>query len=205
MLWKPPLAAILSLGLLLLTACQSSSLPPGKGSRRSKILVTRDDLTMAPGCRPHAIAERIIAFLDALNEGDPSDVAAFFGSEFRWFSVTGSPEGNQRHFTAYTRRDAIRYATEKVNFNLSLRSVATGSPSPGRGDFAFELGWTKTMNGREALWQVVGKGAINCASKEIDVWSMAVRPHGQEEDTALCPTPSQPARSGVVIACARTS
>lgn len=201
--WKPLMSTILSLTILLLTACHSE-LPAEKRPGQNTISVTRDDPTLAPGCRPRAVAERLLAFIDALNKKDASRVATFFGQGFRWFSITGSPGATQGHFTAYSRRDAVRYVTQRGDFNLALRSVEVGSPAgPERGDFGFELVWGKAINGQEERWQVVGKGAINCATREIDVWSMAVRPHGQEEQTSLCPGVSEPARSGVVIACAR--
>jgi hypothetical protein len=74
-----------------------------------RVVVTRDDSGLPPGCRPRTLARRIDSFLDAFNRGDPS-AARFVAPERApnggWFSVT---EAGSRHFVATDRTTVAGY------------------------------------------------------------------------------------------------
>lgn len=158
------------------------------------------------GCHPQEVGAMLVEFFDALRSADGARIQKGLSSEFKWFSVTGSPSpAHLRHFVAYKPPDLARYVAERGGFPLRLRVVEVyPRPSRDAGDFALEGIWSGTSDKPTENWQLVGKGAVECSSRLIMVLSMAARPKGQEVDMNLCDESSKPAVVENVTVCART-
>jgi hypothetical protein len=98
-------------------------------------------------------------------------VAGFFGREFRWYSAT-IPNGD--HFVAYRADHALDYVVRRhaLGDRLVLRAFHVADPSgaPPRDYVTFWYELDRIVDG-EAV-QRVGKGALDCGTREIFVWSM---------------------------------
>ena len=166
-----------------------------------EIVVTHDDPGLPNRCRPRPLAKVTLSFLDALKKGRRRRLQRFFGPDFKWFSVTNSPvAGHRKHFVAYKAERAIDYIAERRGFNLKLKEIMVdGAPSMRRSDVAYDGIWTVRRNGVTRRWIFVGKGAINCRSRTVKVWSMSV----PEDDTnpGFCPAPAEALGPRTVIAC----
>jgi hypothetical protein len=166
----------------------------------SDVLVTRDDPSLPPACRPRALALRIGDFLDAVSRGD-SAAARYMAPSGGWYSVT---EGRARHFVAYDRAKLAPYFARRHEHGERMRllELAVGFAN-GLGHIEFrverraddlrELGVVGTV--------AHGKGAVNCSTRQIVVWSMGM-PIRQVPDFVICRRPPA-ARDDVVVACAR--
>jgi hypothetical protein len=166
----------------------------------ARVIVTRDDPALPAGCRPRPLAQRIAAFFDAFNRGDPA-ATGFVAPSGGWYSVT---DGRRRHFVAYSRRGLPAYFARRHRHGERLRleqvDVSFGN---GLGHIAYlvdrraddlrRLGITHTT--------AIGKGAVNCETGHIVVWSMGMPRWLGHETTGLCPLPRTPSRA--IVACAR--
>jgi hypothetical protein len=165
-----------------------------------RVVVTRSDPSLPGGCRPHEVALRIAAFFDAFNRGDPGAVE-FIAPSGGWYSVS---DGRRRHFVAYSRRGLPAYFARRhrqgERMQLEEVDVSFGN---GLGHIAYlidrravdlrRLGITGTT--------AIGKGAVNCETGQIVVWSMGMPAGDGHEAFELCPPPRTP--SGAIVACAR--
>jgi len=182
------------------------------------IVVTHDSTTLPSGCSPREAAQLVVRFLDALNRGDPSQLAGFVfrspvsgSGQSQWFSVS---EDGVRPFAAYDLNSFLAYASERQQRHERLQLLAisvTGPSWHGGVDIVYTL-TRYTSDRRPALpWltrggqdrAAAGKGAIDCANQAVQVWSMTVtgeRRRANEPDA--CPKPPPDTPSGAVIACA---
>lgn len=165
-----------------------------------RVVVTRDDPGLPGGCRPRPLARRIAAFFHAFNRGDPSAVGYVDPSD-GWYSVT---DGRRRHFVTYSRHGLPRYFARRHRHGERLRLLEVDvSHARGLGHIAYvvdrraddlrRLGITHT--------RAIGKGAVNCETGQIVVWSMGMPPGHGHERFAVCPPPRVPSRA--IVACAR--
>jgi len=166
----------------------------------ARVVVTRDDPALPAGCRPRPLAQRIAAFFDAFNRGDPA-ATGFVAPSGGWYSVT---DGRRRHFVTYSRRGLPAYFARRHRHGERLRleqvDVSFGN---GLGHIAYlidrraddlrRLGITGTT--------AIGKGAVNCETGQIVVWSMGMPPGSGHERFEVCPPPRKPSRA--IVACAR--
>jgi hypothetical protein len=166
----------------------------------ARIVVTRDDPALPAGCRPRPLARRIAVFFDAFNRGDPS-AADYIAPSGGWYSVS---DGGRRHFVTYSRRGLPGYFARRHRRGERLRleqvDVSFGN---GLGHMAYlvdrraddlrRLGITGTT--------AIGKGAVNCETGQIVVWSMGMPPGSGHERFEVCPLPRTPSRA--IVACAR--
>ncbi len=192
-------ALVVTVGALVLEPVAFGFMSPGTAAGPDReIVVTHDDPGLPNRCRPRPLAKLTLGFLDALKEGNRRRLKRFFGSDFKWFSVTGSPvEGHKRHFVAYRARRAITYITKRGGFNLRLKELVVDSaPSLSQSDISYDGTWRAIRDGERGRWHFVGKGALNCRKRTVKVWSMAVK----DADTRLCRPPSEGVKPSTVIA-----
>lgn len=166
----------------------------------ARIVVTRDDPRLPAGCRPRPLARRIAAFFDAFNRGDPS-AADYVAPSGGWYSVS---DGRRRQFVAYSRRGLPGYFARRHRHGERLRLVQVDvSFGNGLGHIAYlidrraddlrRLGITGTT--------AIGKGALDCETGRIVVWSMGMPAGRGHERFEVCPPPRVPTRA--TVACAR--
>jgi hypothetical protein len=182
--------------------------PREKGARvvvardeAARVVVTRDDPGLPAGCRPGAVARRIAAFFDAFNRGHPSAVG-FVAPSGGWYSVT---EERRRHFVTYSRRGLTRYFARRHSSGERLRLEQVDvSYANGLGHIAYRIERRADDLPRLGIagMTAIGKGAVDCASGQIIVWSMGMVPGDDPAATFdVCPPP--PTRSRAVVACTR--
>jgi hypothetical protein len=183
------------------------------------------------GCTPEGAAHLLEGFLTAFNDGDPERLAGYFGSQFKWFSDATVRAGDASPgFLAYDPRRSglvfpagssvgrvgdqealLPYLRERhaAGERLHLAAVSVGPPSwHGSADILFRLTRQAPYEPPvpdEGRFTVGGKGVINCATQEIEVWSMGqeATPVGAPERglALICPQVApDPARTEV-IAC----
>ena len=173
------------------------------GAPAPPIVVTRDNTGLPAGCRPRPLAQRIAAFFDAFNRGDPSAVD-YADPSRGWYSVTdGRP---RRHFVTSSREGLLGYFARRHRHGERLRlGEVDVSYDRGRGlghiahridrraDDLRRFGITGTT--------AHGKGAVDCKTGEIVVWSMGMAPGRGHPPFKICPPPRKPSRA--IVACAR--
>lgn len=134
----------------------------------NSVIVT-GDTPLPAGCNtPHDVAKLIADFLDAFNRGDQRQLDASFGSEFMWYSA-----GN---FVSYTKAGLLPYFALRHTHHdqLQLTKIDVHGPSwHGGVDIAYELARRSDDVNGGARQSVDGKGAVNCQTRRIFVWSMA--------------------------------
>jgi hypothetical protein len=168
---------------------------------RGDVVVTRDDSSLPGACRPGRLAARIGDFLEAISRGDPA-AARYVAPSGGWYSVT---EGRARHFVAYDRAKLARYFSRRHEHGerMRLREVAVGFAN-GLGHI--ELQVERRADDLRALGVVGslahGKGAVNCSTRQVVVWSMGMPTRRHPPPAGVCPRPAA-ARDAAVVACAR--
>jgi hypothetical protein len=167
----------------------------------ARVAVTRDDASLLDGCRPRPLARRIAAFFDAFNRGDPS-AASFVDPSRGWYSVTdGHP---RRHFVTSSRAGLVEYFARRHRHGERLRleqvDVSFGN---GLGHIAYVLERRADDLRRLGIAGTAahGKGAVDCESGRIILWSMGMPAGDGHEAFELCPPPRKPSRA--IVACAR--
>jgi hypothetical protein len=166
----------------------------------AQVVVTRDHPGLPAGCRPRPLARRIAAFFDAFNRGDASAIDYVDPSE-GWYSVT---DGRRRHFVTYSRHGLPEYFARRHRRGERLRLLEVDvSYARGLGHVAYlierradDLRHLGIMHTR-----AIGKGALNCETGQIVVWSMGMPAGDGHGPFQVCPPPSKPTRA--VVACAR--
>jgi hypothetical protein len=166
----------------------------------ARIVVTRDDPDLPAGCRPRALARRIAAFFDAFNRGDPSAVDFVDPSE-GWYSVS---DGRGRHFVTYSKSGLPEYFARRHRHGERLRLLEVDvSYARGLGHMAYLVERRADDLARLGIvgTTAVGKGALDCRTRKIVVWSMGMPAGERFARFAVCPRPRT--RTGATVACAR--
>jgi hypothetical protein len=198
----------------------------------TKVIVTSDDASLPDGCRPRQIAELVIAFIDAFNGGDQGRLAQlFFISEgpsppdfsetgyypWSWYSVSEVGAGGRIEdgFVTYDQGELLRYFAERHRQGEHLELLKVSSTQAGllgnEGNVGIVYVLTRDaedlepgLGGPDRI--ATGKGAVNCASRRIFVWSMVMRPDEKrtKQDAAdwLCTDPPGWRPGTEVVACA---
>ena len=186
---------VLSLVAVVLAGCAdnpSEDSDTRKGfAGQERIIVTREDPSALPRCRPESVARRLIRFSAALNTADLAALRPIWGRGFEFFSVTGSPSPeHQRHFVARDADKALAYVHDRRGFRLQLAEIEiTDYRGPRGADITYDGIW-KAPDIRDDGFQVLGKGFISCSESTIKAWAMSVRKQGLEVDAAFCPESS---------------
>jgi hypothetical protein len=174
----------------------------GAASRQTaaRVVVTRHDPGLPAGCRPRPLARRIAAFFRAFNRGDPSAVGYVDPSD-GWYSVS---DGRRRHFVTYSRHGLPSYFARRHRRGERLRLLEVDvSYARGLGHVAYLIERRADDLRRLGIMhtRAIGKGALNCETGQIVVWSMGMPAGDGHGPFQVCPPPSKPTRA--VVACAR--
>jgi hypothetical protein len=206
----------------------------GSGDHASdtQIIVTSDDASLPEGCTTRQIAELAIEFVDAFNRGDEERLSRlFFVSEgpsppdfsragyypWSWYSVSEVGEGGmiENGFVTYDKGELLRYFAERHRQEERLGLIKVSSTQAGLLDEENNVGIVYVLT-RDAedldpglggpSRIAFGKGAINCESRQIFVWSMEMR-EGDERTPRqaavwLCTDPPGWRPGKAVVACA---
>jgi hypothetical protein len=202
----------------LLTACSvhtNDQVASAADALPLPIIVTRDDDTLPQGCTAFEIAQFIVNFFDAFNQGDQEQLATMFSLQARgikgWYSAGG--DGNSdADFVAYDVNRLLTYFDQRYQHNERLQLVKVDFSYPGwhgGADVAFVVKRSADdiepgVYGSERYTD--GKGAIDCKEKKIMVWSMATQPPDTQDTSMLaarCPSPPPGSPEDAVIACVR--
>jgi hypothetical protein len=191
-----------------LSGCAAAELPfrtggGGASPTVPRVVVTRDDPGLPRGCRPRALGGRIVEFLDAVNRGDAAGAASHADPARGWYSVS---EGRRRHFVTTERGALAGYFARRHRRGERLRLLQLDvSFANGLGQVAYLLDRRaddlRRLGVRTTI--AVGKGAVDCDTGEIVVWStgMPVGTRGARERFGICPRPRSAA--GAPVVCAR--
>jgi hypothetical protein len=198
----------------------------------TKVIVTSDDTSLPDGCHPRQIAELVIDFVDAFNRGDQERLSRiFFISEgpsppdfseeryypWSWYSVSEVGAGGRIEdgFVTYDQGELLRYFAERHSQGERLELIKVSSTQAGllgeEGNVGIVYILTRDaedldpgLGGPARI--AFGKGAINCESQRIFVWSMEMRvgERRTEREAAswLCTDPPGWKPGTAVVACA---
>ncbi len=196
------------------------------------MLVTSDDASLPDGCHPRQMAGLVIDFIDAFNRGDQERLSQlFFISEgpsppdfseegyypWSWYSVSEVGAGGRIEdgFVTYDQGGLLRYFAERHRQGERLRLLKVSSTQAGLLGEESNVGIVYVLTrdaedldpglgGPDRI--ATGKGAINCESRRIFVWSMEMRADERrtERNAAdwLCTDPPGWRPGKAVVACA---
>jgi hypothetical protein len=198
----------------------------------TKVIVTSGDRSLPDGCRPRQVAELVIQFTRAFNEGDQGQLARlFFISEgpsppdfsergyfpWSWYSVSevGARGRIEDSFVTYNQSELLRYFAERHRQGERLEPIKVSVTQAGalgeKGNVSIVYVISRDADDLEPGLGgpdhvATGKGAINCASRRIFVWSMEMRAgetrRAQEAASWLCTDPPGWRPGKAVVACA---
>jgi len=141
-------------------------------------VVRTGDADGAPaGCSPADVTNRLSAMFAAINRGDPTVVAEFYGVApnvpFQWYSLDEYAAFSLAELEAYLRE---RHAHQE---QLQLERIQFNGWDPGRGLVHFgPLRLSRTADDLPAGPHVVeGKGAFHCQRQTVVVLSLATQRH----------------------------
>ncbi len=157
------------------------------------------------GCGPDDVGHVIVGFFEAFNSGSIEGRVDEFvapANRFAWFSVDGVGE----HFDddAKDRSTLGSYLQERSDAGERLRLVAMDTeyePARNITHIAYNIERTEPETS-EGARIVVGKGAIDCESGKIMVWSMGTSEGGPQTLCRSAPANTDPE---LPIVCVRES
>jgi hypothetical protein len=195
------------------------------------VIVTSDDGALPEGCRPRPVAELVIRFVDAFNQGRQGELSsAFFVSEgpsppdfspvsyenWSWYSSTETGAGGRvmRHFTTSDQGELLRYFAERHRQGESLRLLKLSLTQTGVLEMESNVGFVFVVT-REApdlppnlggpARIAYGRGSLNCENLRIFAWRMDMKTQEQrtEREAAdwLCVDPPRWKPGEAVVAC----
>ena len=169
-----------------------------------QVRVTRDDQRGPAACSPEKVGELIVGFFGAINEGSV-EASKFFARDMEWYSINEwSPKGGKRHFVSYEYEpDELESYFErriKQHEQLHLLEIDVAyERARNLGHVAYAI--ERTADDLPSSSPIViGKGAIDCETGTIAVWSMSHDTRFQRAP-AICPGEADPPM--IAIACAR--
>jgi hypothetical protein len=206
----------------------------GGGARgaATEVIVTSDDASLPDGCRPRQIADLVIGFIDAFNSGDQGRLSQlFFISEgpsppdfsqggyypWSWYSVSevGAEGKIEEGFVTYDQGELLHYFAERHRQGERLELIKVSATQAGLLGEEDNVGIVYVLTRDAADLEpgvggpariASGKGAINCGSQRIFVWSMDMRVgdtrSAREAASWLCKDPPGWRPGTAVIACA---
>lgn len=197
-------------GLWLLVACTSSSPQPDEtgpeekpvaGTPAQEIRVTGEPARAPKACRPETVGRLVVDFFSAVNSG-ASRITDFFAPELEWYSVTeGDPQADGRHFVSSDSTELREYFKNRAAHGERIQLLEIQVAYERRrniGNVVYNLERTAddlAGYGDEAH----GKGAIDCETGRILVWSMSQGGNSVGVGE-LCP--GRPDPPDVALACA---
>ncbi|MBA2272499.1 MAG: hypothetical protein H0W21_01155 [Actinobacteria bacterium] len=168
------------------------------------MFVTRDRQHGPATCSPQEVGELVVDFFAAINE-EVVEASSFFAPDMEWYSLSEwSREEGKRHFVSYG------YDPEKLESYFQRRAEQHEQLHLLEIDVQYErqrnLGHVAYVVERTADDLpssdpiAFGKGAIDCDTGNIAVWSMSQDTRFQRAP-AICPGQAKPPR--IAIACVR--
>ena len=157
------------------------------------------------GCQPDDVGRLVVQFFEAFNAGNVATRVDEFiapASSFGWFSVQGI--GERLNNDAYDRESLGDYLQRRSETGEKLRLIAMDTEYEQARNVT-HIAYNVERNApdqRNGAAVVVGKGAIDCESGKIMVWSMGTSDGGPQ---ALCLTVPTPVDPESPIVCVRES
>ena len=169
-----------------------------------ELRVTREAQSGPPSCDPQQVGELVTGFFGTINEGT-ADASSFFAPDMEWYSVSEwSRVSGKRHFVSYgyKPKELVSYFKRRIRQHEQLHLLEIDvsydeQRNLGHVSYAIER-TADDLDGSEPI--VLGKGAIDCDTGTIAVWSMSHDARYQKAP-ALCPGEAKPPK--IAIACAR--
>ena len=179
-----------------------------RGNPPPSVRVLRDNPDAPAACRVEQAARHVTGFLDAFNLADRRQLrrALAPATEFMWYSMTESGRDGRRHIAARTSGEALRYFAERHRERERMHLIEFDvdyDRARNLGQFSLVVARRASDLRRLGIGSRIasGKGAINCESGRIVVWSMAMGPRSATGPCTRDRIASR--RSSVVVACAR--
>ena len=184
--------------------------------------------------KPEDVANLVMDFFDAVNEGNRAKIAQFFGKNFAWYSMTEGDVQSQkviRHVAyiadqpnAPAEKGEGMHSGEREKMIEQLLDYFMERHKQHEQLHLLELlhlgGGTVNFRVRRyaddldpALWApdylAVGKGGVDCEQRKIEAWGMAMNAHLSPAEAkdffVICPTPVSGKPPDTTIACAHKS
>jgi hypothetical protein len=197
----------------------------------TKVIVTSGDRSLPDGCRPRQVAELVVQFARAFNEGDQEQLARLFfisegqsppdfsqrGYPWSWYSVSEVGTGGriEDSFVTYNQGELLRYFAQRHEQGERLELIKVSVTRAGslgeEGNVSIIYVLSRDADDLEPGLGgpdhvATGKGAINCTSRRIFVWSMEMRAGdtrgAREAASWLCTDPPGWRPGKAVVACA---
>jgi len=196
-----------------------------------EVIVTSDDAALPDGCRPGRVADLLIRFVDAFNQGRQEELSsAFFVSEgpsppdfstadyrpWSWYSSSEIGEDGKvtRSFTTSDQGALLRYFARRHSAGESMRLLKVSLTKTGILESESNVGFVFVAT-REApdlpatlggpYHVAYGKGSLNCDNLRIFTWTMDMKTQDKrtEREAAgwLCGDPPGWRPGEAVVAC----
>jgi hypothetical protein len=230
---------VLGLFVLLLAGCGEDGPPRPEEvvtgepvpAHTREVIVTSDDEALPDGCRPRRVADLLIRFVDAFNQGRQEELSsAFFVSEgpspsdfssadyrpWSWYSSSeiGADGRVIRDFTTSDQGALLRYFAKRHRQGESMRLLKVSLTQTGLLESERNVGFVFVAT-REApdlpaglggpARIAYGKGSLNCDNLRIFTWTMDMRTQEKrtEREAAgwLCGDPPGWRPGKAVVAC----
>lgn len=194
---------------LLASACGQSLERSGEtpGSRspisRPEVVITRENTSFPKACRPQSVARLVLHFFGAFNRGDDGELSRLLAPEpaFQWYSAPG-PDG--KVVAKYRPSAARAYFAQRHRHDERLQLImidVSYEKERDTGHVSYVITrQADDLEPRDEPGLVVGKGAIDCGSGTVAVWSMGPV---EQEIAWPCPLPHAWEVGKGVVACAR--
>lgn len=177
---------------------------PRPSVSRPEVVIARDDTSFPDACRPQSVARLVLDFFGAFNRGDDGKLSRLLAQEpaFQWYSAPG-PDG--KVVAKYRSSAARAYFAQRHRHGERLELVMIDVSYERERDIGHvSYVITRQANDLEPKGEpglVVGKGAIDCGSGTVAVWSLG--PVEQKIAAWPCPLPHGWEAGKSVVACAR--
>lgn len=229
---------VLGILVLLLAGCADGSPRPDEvvtgepvPAHTREVIVTSDDESLPEGCRPRRVADLLIRFLDAFNQGRQEELSsAFFVSEgpsppdfstvdyrpWSWYSSSeiGDDGRVMRNFTTSDQGALLGYFARRHQKGESMRLLKVSLTRTGLLESERNVGFVFVvtreapdlpagLGGPDRI--AYGKGSLNCDNLRIFTWTMDMK--SQETRTKrdaadwLCTDPPGWRPGKAVVAC----
>ena len=183
----------------------STATPQGRITAQ-QVRVTRDGQRGPAPCSPEEVGELIVGFFGAINEG-AVEASSFFAPDMEWYSVSEwSRKAGKHHFVSYgyEPEKLQSYFERRISQHerlhlLEIEVAYERSRELGHVVYAIERTANDLPNSDPI---VIGKGAIDCDTGTIAVWSMSHDTRFQRAPV-ICPGEADPPK--IAVACARAS
>lgn len=151
---------------------RASRLPAFAGGQRPKIRVGGNQPAV-PGCGPIEVADAVTRLFAAYSEGNGAAAGGMLVPYIHWFTFT-RPAERGGHVDIGTPSAIAGYIAKRhaQHERLALTSLDLNGPGGGAGSDAMNVGYEFEWSADDGSGRGHGKGALECPSGKILVWSM---------------------------------